>query len=58
MAMLLSTIFAEDGSKGSSGAGKSQVAPGMQSQRSGGGRWRQWRNAEHWRRPVHGRLEL
>jgi general secretion pathway protein D len=37
MAMLLSTIFAEDGSKGSSGAGKSQVAPGMQSQRSGGG---------------------
>ena len=37
MAMLLSTIFAEDGSKGSGGAGKSQVAPGMQSQRSGGG---------------------
>ncbi len=37
MAMLLSTIFAEDGSKGSSGAGQSQVAPGMQSQRSGGG---------------------
>ena len=37
MAMLLSTIFAEDGSKGGSGAGKSQVAPGMQSQRSGGG---------------------
>jgi general secretion pathway protein D len=37
MAMLLSTIFAEEGSKGSSGAGKSQVAPGMQSQRSGGG---------------------
>ena len=36
MAMLLSTIFAEDGSKSSSGAGgKSQVAPGMQSQRSG-----------------------
>ena len=37
MAMLLSTIFAEDGSKGSGGAGKSQVAPGMQPQRSGGG---------------------
>ena len=37
MAMLLSTIFAEDSSKSSSGAGKSQVAPGMQSQRSGGG---------------------
>ncbi|MDB2644863.1 type II secretion system secretin GspD [Luminiphilus sp.] len=37
MAMLLSTIFAEDGSKSSSGAGKSQVAPGMQSQRSGSG---------------------
>ena len=37
MAMLLSTIFAEDGSSGTSGAGKSQVAPGMQSQRSGGG---------------------
>jgi general secretion pathway protein D len=37
MAMLLSTIFAEDGSKGSGGGGKSQVAPGMQSQRSGGG---------------------
>jgi general secretion pathway protein D len=28
MAMLLSTIFAEDGSSGTSGAGKSQVAPG------------------------------
>ena len=37
MAMLLSTIFSEDGSSGTSGAGKSQVAPGMQSQRSGGG---------------------
>jgi general secretion pathway protein D len=37
MAMLLSTIFAEDGGSGASGAGKSQVAPGMQSQRSGGG---------------------
>ncbi|MDA9988001.1 type II secretion system secretin GspD [Luminiphilus sp.] len=37
MAMLLSTIFGEDGSSGTSGAGKSQVAPGMQSQRSGGG---------------------
>ena len=37
MAMLLSTIFAEDGGSGARGAGKSQVAPGMQSQRSGGG---------------------
>ena len=37
MAMLLSTIFAEDGGSGTSSAGKSQVAPGMQSQRSGGG---------------------
>jgi general secretion pathway protein D len=37
MAMLLSTIFADDSSKSSSGAGKSQVAPGMQSQRSGSG---------------------
>jgi general secretion pathway protein D len=37
MAMLLSTIFAEEGRKGSSGAGQSQVAPGLQSQQSGGG---------------------
>ena len=37
MAMLLSTIYAEDGSSGSSKGGRSQVAPGMQSQRSGGG---------------------
>lgn len=37
MAMLLSTIYAEDGSSGGSKGGKSQVAPGMQSQRSGSG---------------------
>jgi general secretion pathway protein D len=36
MAMLLSTIYAEDGSSGGSKGGRSQVAPGMQSQRSGG----------------------
>jgi general secretion pathway protein D len=37
MATLLSTIYSEDGSSGGSRGGKSQVAPGMQSQRSGGG---------------------
>ena len=37
MAMLLSTIFAEEGGSATSSAGKSQVAPGMQSQRSAGG---------------------